>query len=59
MGQLSILMWITVHYNYNTFTGLESYNFTIFNQKKYVLKNSGEVKILIYPAGFELMMTVL
>lgn len=45
MGHMSIIMWIQVHYNKNTFPELEISNFTIFNQK-YVLKFFAKVKIL-------------
>lgn len=42
-------MWIKVHYNWKTFTGLEFSNLTIFNQK-YVKKFVENVKILKSPA---------
>lgn len=33
MGHQSILMWIKIHYDQNTFTGLKFTNFAISNQK--------------------------
>lgn len=37
MGHLSILMWVKVHHNQNTFTVFEFLNFTLFDQK--MIKN--------------------
>lgn len=54
MRHLSILMWIKVHYNQNTFTGFEFSNFITVIQKNF-LKLFGKVKILKSQAGFELM----
>lgn len=53
MGHLSILTWIKVHYDKNTFTGLE-FSFTIFDQKVR-FKFLGKVKITKMSAGFEIM----
>lgn len=49
MGHLSILMRIQVHYNEDTFTGLEFVNFTFFDQKcfKICLKNKNNLLLLI------------
>lgn len=33
MGHLSLLMWIKLHHNQNTFTGVENSNFTTVEQK--------------------------
>lgn len=46
MGHQSILMWFKLHYNQDTFTGLELKFFTVFDQN-YVLKIFGKVNMIL------------
>lgn len=57
LRHLSISMWINVHYNKNTFIGLEGLeflNFAIFEQKHFLIFFA-QVKIIKDPAGFKVM----
>lgn len=52
MGHLSILMWVKVHHNQNTFTVFEFLNFTLFDQKCFKTIFDNET-ILKGPAGID------
>lgn len=55
MRHLSILIWLKVHFNQNTFTSLEISNLTIFDPPKNVLKVVGKVKVIKAAVGIKLI----